>query len=315
MTYKRVILISGFDATVRMRDRQLLISEGAERRGSIPLSDVGMLVIDTPLTVLTNAAMVELTNAGGAIALCDDKHLPAALILPIAGNCVHAERLRLQTGLSQPVRKRIWQKIVQAKIRNQAVEARRAGHDDEADTLDAIARKVRSGDAGNNEARAAQIYWRTWTGHGAPGFARDPNGDAPNSMLNYGYAIVRAAVARALTAAGLHPALGIFHRSRVNAFALADDVMEPFRPFIDEQVRGLYFDEKKDRLDTDAKAALLRVLISNCRCDGHASTVLNAAAHMANSVVAMMQGVATELKPPEFADDEPSEDEDDEDRP
>ena len=319
MTYKRTILVSGFDATVRMRNRQLIVSEGDTQRGSVPLDEIAMLVIDTPLTVLTNAALTELANAGGTVVLCDARHMPAALVHPVSGNCLHAERLRTQIACTVPVGKRIWQQLIQAKILNQAQALRLDGHADTANRLDTLAARVRSGDPDNMEARAAQIYWQNWAKADLPEFRRDPDGDAPNCLLNYGYAIIRAAVARALAAAGLHTAIGVWHRNRTNAYALADDAMEPFRPFVDRLVRRMYFEQGVTDLTRDAKASLLTLLPAPCRCRGHASSLLNTAGHLADSLVNMMEGVSAKLKTPEFPDpDKPApdsneEDEDDDD--
>ena len=304
MTYKRTILVSGFDASVRMRNRQLIVSEGDTQRGSVPLDEIAMLVIDTPLTVLTNAALTELANAGGTVVLCDSRHMPAALVLPVSGNCLHAERLRTQMACSVPVGKRIWQQLIRAKILNQAQALRLDGHGETATRLDAVAAHVRSGDPDNREALAAQIYWQNWATPEHSEFRRDPEGDAPNSLLNYGYAVIRAAVARALVAAGLHPAIGVWHRNRTNAYALADDAMEPFRPFVDRLVRRMYFEQGVTDLTRDAKASLLALLPAPCRCGGHAGSLLNAAGHLANSLVNMMEGTASKLKTPEFPDPE-----------
>jgi len=304
MTYKRSILVSGFDASIRMRNRQLLICDGKEQRGSIPLDEVDILVIDTPLTMLTNAAVVELAAEGGVIALCDSKHIPGALVLPIEGHCLHAQRLRLQMEVSTPTKKRIWQQLIQAKVINQADALRGLQKEKPATKLETLSKTVLSGDTTNVEAQAAQLYWREWLSEEMPDFNRDPDGEPPNLLLNYGYAILRAAVARAIVTVGLHPAVGLFHHNKTNAFALADDVMEPFRPFVDTTVHELYTKHNISTLDQKAKATLINVLHIACQCDGHRSSILNAINHLCDSIILMMMGRTNKLSVPSKSTDE-----------
>jgi CRISPR-associated protein Cas1 len=189
-----------------------------------------------------------------AVILCDEKHLPGALLQPVSGHSLHHKILRQQIAASTPRKKRIWQRIVRAKIEGQAAVLRSVGAEYEG--LLAMARRVRSGDAGNLEAQAARVYWLRLFGSK---FRRDRDSEGVNSLLNYGYAIVRAATARAIVGAGLHPAVSIFHRNQYNSMALADDLVEPLRPLIDLRVREL-FDAGLLELNKETKARLLESL-------------------------------------------------------
>lgn len=170
--------------------------------------------------------------------------------------------------------------------------------------LVALSKTILSGDTTNVEAQAAQLYWREWLSEEMPDFNRDPDGEPPNLLLNYGYAILRAAVARAIVAVGLHPAVGLFHHNKTNAFALADDVMEPFRPFVDTTVHELYTKHNISTLDQKAKATLINVLHIACQCDGHRSSILNAINHLCDSIILMMMGRTNKLSVPSKSTDE-----------
>ena len=207
-------------------DQQVVVAQsGDEVR--IPLEDVAWIVLDTPQATLTSALLSACMTAGIAVVICDAAHTPGGVALPFHRHHRQAAVAALQAGMSAPLKKRLWQATVQAKIRNQAAALRRCGGD--GGPLDAMAARVGSGDPDNTEARAARAYWRAFF----PAFTREDGCDLRNNMLNYGYAIVRSSVARGLVAAGLLPAFGIGHASKTNPFNLADDIVEPFRPFVD----------------------------------------------------------------------------------
>jgi CRISPR-associated protein Cas1 len=228
---KRTIEISSGPARLSIRNRQLVIERNGCDPATVPPEDIGLLLIDHPAVSYTHAVFTTLCEHGAAIVLCGGAHLPAALVMPLAANTVQTERFRAQIEAPAPLRKQLWRQAVACKIAQQGAVLEAVTGSDAG--LRAMARRVRSGDAGNLEAQAAQRYWPRLLG---PGFRRARDGDPPNNLLNYGYMAMRAAVARALCGAGLLPTLGIHHRNRYNAFCLADDLMEPYRPFVDLKV-------------------------------------------------------------------------------
>lgn len=196
-----------------------------------PIEDLGVLVVEHPQVTWTHVLMQELLDQNVAVVICDARHMPSGLLLPLSGNTLQQERFAAQVNASLPLKKQLWQQTIKAKIGNQAAVLE--GLEKEGQALRYLAKQVRSGDTDNHEAQAAQRYWSQLFLHE---FRREREGDWPNPALNYGYAILRAATARALVAAGLLPTLGIHHHNRYNAYALADDIMEPYRPYVDSMV-------------------------------------------------------------------------------
>lgn len=201
---------------------------------TIPIEDIGVVVLDHARITITSGVMEALLENGAAVITCDSRSLPTGLLLPLSGHTVQNERFRTQLDASQPLRKQLWAQTVQAKIQGQAVILEQCAHA-EAGCMRAWVKEVRSGDPDNLEARAAAYYWRH-VFPDQPDFIRDREGTPPNNLLNYGYAILRAVVARALVSSGMLPTLGIHHHNRYNAYCLADDIMEPYRPFVDRLV-------------------------------------------------------------------------------
>jgi CRISPR-associated protein Cas1 len=252
---KHTVEISSQPAHVTVRRRQLVLQRGGETVGSIPCEDIGVVLVDHPATTYSHAALTALAASDAALIVCGADHLPSAILLPLVEHTQVVWRINDQIEVSRPLRKQLWKQIVQAKVRAQA-ENLAAGSAARAKLLD-LARSVRSGDPMNIEAQAARVYWQAWRPDEA--FRRDPAGRGLNALLNYGYAVVRAAVARALVAAGLLPALGIHHANRSNAFCLADDLMEPLRPLVDDRARDLFV-QGYDSVTPEAKARLLELL-------------------------------------------------------
>lgn len=252
---KRTIEISREPAHLTVRLGQLLLLREQETLASIPCEDIGVVLVDNARSTYSHAALTELAAAGAAVVVCGRDHLPAALLLPLANHSQVVSRLHLQMGASRPLRKRLWQQIVKAKVRAQAMNL--PSNVPARAKLLALAGQVRSGDPANIEAQAAKIYWYNWLPDEE--FRRDADGDALNSLLNYGYAVVRAALGRAIVAAGLVPALGIFHSHRANQFCLADDLIEPLRPLVDARARALYRQGYRE-LSPEAKRHLLELL-------------------------------------------------------
>lgn len=240
-----------------VRYGQLVIRENGEELSQISCEDIGVLLIDHQGTSYTHCVFTELLDKGAAIVLCGGNHHPAGMLLPLQSNSEQGERFRKQTQAKEPIKKRLWKQIVQAKILHQAriVAEGTPAHA----ALMALRQRVRSGDPDNVEARASRKFWPSYL----PGieFHRARDGAPPNNLLNYGYTVMRAAVARALCSAGLMPCLGIHHHNRYNAFALADDVMEPFRGFVEAKVKEICESEGvPDELTQPLKAKLLEVL-------------------------------------------------------
>jgi CRISP-associated protein Cas1 len=204
-----------------------------DSKKSVPIEDVGIVVLDHPQITITHGCIGALLENNAAIIICNHTHHPTGMMLPMEGNNTQSERFRYQVDASQPLKKQLWQQTIQAKIQNQAAVLAERGI--EYENMLYWARSVRSGDPDNYEGRAAAYYWR-YVFPPKVEFFRGREGDPPNNLLNYGYAILRAIVARALVCSGLLPTLGIHHRNKYNAYCLADDIMEPYRPYVDQIV-------------------------------------------------------------------------------
>jgi len=256
---KQIVEISETPAHVRVRREQLEITSQGETLGRIPCEDLGVLIVDNQQVTYTHQALTKLGSCGTVVVLCDEMHLPSSMVLPLPDHSQVVTRLKMQIDATAPTKKRIWKQIVQSKITGQAANLEEGTAEER--RLRELARTVRSGDPKNHEAQAAKIYWNSWLSeHPAQEeFRRGRFENAPNNLLNYGYAIYRAAIARAIVAAGLNPAIGIKHINRSNAFCLADDLIEPLRPIVDQIVRDLFCSGHAD-LDRYTKSAILESL-------------------------------------------------------
>lgn len=239
------------------RHQQLVITDkqtGEQNRR--PIEDLGYIVLDHPQITFTQSVIQRLAANNAAVIFCDEKHHPASMLFNLDSHQTQTEHFRAQVEASEPLKKQLWKQTVKAKIRNQASMLEFTDQDGEA--LRYFARQVKSGDTTNQEARASRLYWPLLFGDD---FIRRRFGHPPNNLLNYGYAVLRAAVARALTGSGLLPTLGIHHRNKYNAYCLADDVMEPYRPYVDQCVWELIEAKQAgDELTTELKAELLKIL-------------------------------------------------------
>jgi CRISPR-associated protein Cas1 len=252
--------------------------DGAEV-GRVALDDIHAVIVHAHGVTWTGNIVAALAERGAPIVFCAANHSPIAVTLPLEGHHAQGGRMQAQWEASKPLCKQIWRRIVQAKIRMQGslLEARGV---EGAVAFRHIAGRVKSGDPDNQEAQAARRYWPLLMG---PDFRRDRQQDGANSLLNYGYAVMRATVARAVIAAGLHPTIGIHHANRGNAFALADDLVEPFRPLVDAVVAAMAADGIKE-LNPPLKRAFARLIAFDVRIDGEVSPVSVAAQHLARSV-------------------------------
>jgi len=212
----------------------ITIKQGDEFFGEVPLDDIGVLMISAFGATCTKEALVSLAERGAVTVLCGSKGMPSAMVLPVKANYETALRVRLQSLASQPLKKRLWQSIVKAKLIHQSEVLRFYEKNDKANQISVHAQKVQSGDPQNREASGARVYWKTLFGED---FSRHPDGVWPNALLNYGYALLRACTARVICAAGLNPIFGIHHENSTNPFPLADDIMEPYRPLVDFYVK------------------------------------------------------------------------------
>jgi CRISPR-associated protein Cas1 len=290
---KRTIEVSREPAHLTVRLEQLLIQRNGETAGSIPCEDIGIVMVDHPGTTYSHAALTALARSDAVLVVCGRNHLPAAVLLPLADHCQVVWRIADQIAVGKPLRKRLWKQLVQAKIRAQAANVP-PDYPARAKLLD-LARNVRSGDPSNVEAHAARVYWDNWLPEEV--FRRDADARGLNSLLNYGYAVVRAALARALVAAGLMPALGLFHSNRANAFCLADDLIEPLRPLVDSRARELYR-QGYEELTQEGKAKLLEILTERVRLGGETGPLMVNLHRMVASLVRCYQGEAKRLEIP-----------------
>lgn len=261
----------------------------AEAVKTIPIEDVGVVVLDHRQITITQALLAKLLENNCAVITCDDRHLPTGLFLPLEGNTLQSERFNDQIEASLPLKKQLWQQTVQAKIHNQASVLKRL-RQTEVGNMSAWKNDVRSGDPDNLEGRAAVYYWKNLFPD-IDGFLRDRDGKVPNNLLNYGYAILRAVIARALVASGMLPTFGIHHHNRYNAYCLADDIMEPYRPYVDELVvnytlRNGYPEE----LTTDVKSTMLSIPVLDVVINGQRSPLMIAATQTTASLYKCFSG-------------------------
>ncbi len=294
-------LYFGNPAYLRLKDKQLSaeITAGGETQvKTIPVEDIGIIVIDHPQITLTSGLLQLLQEEDVGLITCDYRHMPQSLLLPIEGNKTQQERYENQIQASEPLKKQLWAQTITQKIKNQAAMLQRFGLN--ADYLMPLYRNVKSGDSDNCESTAASYYWRTFFGH-INGFRREKEGPPPNNYLNYGYSILRGTMARSLVCSGLLPTLGIFHKNRYNAFCLADDLMEPYRPLVDEVVYNMVKkDGLADTLEKEHKRVLLGIPALDVSIGGETSPLMVATQRTANSLVKCFMGEQRKLLYPEL---------------
>lgn len=255
---------------------------------SAPIEDLGLVVLDDPRITITAALLSALQEANVAVLITDKKHLPNGLMLPLNAHSLQSKIYQKQAEFSPVVKKRLWKQIVQAKIENQASLLRYENKD--FSVLKRIQKEVKNNDSTNCEGQAAAFYWKTIFPN-LENFIRDPYGEPPNNLLNYGYAVLRAVVARAIVCAGLHPTLGIFHHNQYNAYCLADDLMEVYRPFVDKAVLGIM--AKNDDisvLSKQIKGRLFSVGFDDVKMEGIVRPLILAAGQTATSYAKIVLG-------------------------
>lgn len=299
---KRTLLF-GNPAYLKTKNQQLLVrypdDELPER--SVPIEDIGVIILEHPQITISNRLLDLLTQKNVVLVTCDQQHLPTAIMLPMHGHTAYNERLRHQLEASLPLKKNLWQQTVERKIKNQlAVLLEGEGTPLRvSNKMLKLSNTVLSGDTQNNEGQAAAIYWENI--FNIPEFTRGRKENAPNNLLNYGYAILRAVCARAIIGSGMLPALGIFHANKYNAFCLADDIMEPYRPYVDALVRDIIREDTMvDQLTPHLKQQLLRIPALDVVIEGKKSPLLVAMSRTTSSLSDCFAGVARKINYPDY---------------
>lgn len=294
-------LYFGNPSYLKLKDKQLSIeitTDNEQKNTLIPIEDIGIVMIDNPQITLTSGLLQALQENNVAVIICDYRHMPQSLVLPIEGNSIQQERYDNQLAATEPLKKQLWQQTVIQKIKNQgaALDSLQL----KSDYLIPLHRNVKSGDTDNCEATAAVYYWQTIFKH-IDGFVRHREGPPPNNFLNYGYAILRGTMARSIVAAGLLPTLGIFHKNRYNAYCLADDLMEPYRPYVDQIVHAMVeeFGPVTD-MAKEHKAILLKIPTLDVVIDGEKSPLMLATHRTAVSLVKCFNGIQRKILYPEL---------------
>ncbi len=295
-------LYFGNPTYLKAKDQQMVVEypSGDSETKSVPIEDVGVVILDSPQITITHVLLNKLLANNTAIITTDERHMPSGLLYPLESNTLQSERFAVQLTASVPLKKQLWQQTVQAKIQNQAFLLKSIGVDIE--PMLYWVRSVKSGDPDNYEGRAAAFYWKSlFNGYSDNVFTRGRYDEEPNNLLNYGYAILRAVIARSLVASGLLPTLGIHHHNRYNAFCLADDIMEPYRPFVDRVV----LDIVKEGIDCkeltkEIKAKLLVIPAIDVVIDDKSSPLMIATQRTTSSLFDCFDGTSRKIMYPTF---------------
>ena len=278
-------------------DRDLASNEEDIVR-SLPIEDLGIIILDHKQITITLGLIEALLENNCALITCDSKRMPTGLMLPLSVNSIQNERFRNQLESSLPLRKQLWQQTIEAKIRNQASVLKYQTGQVHKNMLK-WSESVRSGDTDNMEARAAVYYWKNLFPDN-PHFVRDREDEGVNALLNYGYSILRAVVARALVGGGLLPTLGIHHHNRYNAYCLADDIMEPYRPYVDKLVAEMITDGAEQKINATNKVKLLNIPVIEVNINGRRSPLMIAVSQTVSSLVKCFKGECRKLIYPEM---------------
>lgn len=290
---KKTILIEN-KSSIAAKNLQLIIKSEI-RESSIPIEEIGFLVLDHPEIYLSIPAMNLLVENNTALIICSNNHLPNGMLLNLNSYYIQQEIFKNQIDASVPLKKQLWQQTIIEKITNQGILLEKI--EKSKNQFEFLASKVLSGDTTNMEAVAASQYWKRFF---ETGFKRERFGNYPNNFLNYGYAILRAATARALSGSGLLNTLGIHHKSKYNAFALADDIMEPFRPIVDEAVLNIMQNYDEQELNTKIKAELLQILTRTVYFETEKSPLMVALQKTASSLQQCYTGERKKIKYPKL---------------
>jgi CRISPR-associated protein Cas1 len=259
----------------------ITIKQGNDFCGEVPLDDIGVLMISAFGATCTKDALVSLAERGAVTVLCGSRGTPSALVLPVTANYENALRIRIQSQASQPLKKRLWQAIVMAKLKHQSAVLHYFDKQKKANQINVYSKQVQSGDPQNREASGARVYWKALFGDA---FSRHPEGAWPNALLNYGYALLRASAARAICAVGLNPVFGIHHENSTNSFPLADDLMEPYRPLVDFYIKQALTEDMTE-VNPTAKQMISGFLWADLDSSGETTPFYTAMERLAFSLV------------------------------
>lgn len=296
-------LFFGNPAYLNTKHEQLVVNYPNDEmeQKTVPIEDVGVIVLEHPQITVSNGLLEKLMQNNVVVASCNKQHLPTSLMLAMSGHSAYNERLRQQLDASIPLKKNLWQQTIVAKIKNQHAHLTEQEKASPAtlNKLKTLAVSVNSGDTMNNEGQAAALYWNEI--FALPGFTRGRKDEAPNNLLNYGYAILRAVCARALIGSGLLPAYGIFHANKYNAYCLADDIMEPYRPYVDAVVRDIIAQGTDyENLSTEIKQELLKIPALDVVVEGKKSPLLVAMSRTTSSLSDCFAGVSRKINYPDY---------------
>jgi len=287
-------------AYLSTKNEQLVVKfpDNEKEEKAVAIEDLGYVVLENPQITITNGLLMKLVQNKTAVITCDKQHLPCSLLQPLVGHTEQTERMRHQLNASIPLKKNLWQQTIAAKIYNQAIHLETRGYNGL--KLRNWSNTVKSGDTGNLEAIAAAYYFQNLFSE-VETFSRNQKGTAPNNLLNYGYAILRAIVARALVSSGMLPSVGIFHRNKYNAFCLADDIMEPYRIYVDAIVYEIVATGCDiSVLSQNLKSKLLSIPTLNVYIDGKWSPLMNAVSRTTSSLYDCFQGMSRKILYPEY---------------
>jgi CRISPR-associated protein Cas1 len=309
-------LYFGNPAYLSKKDEQLLIKKPGEddvskveepnakymnrnNQDTIPIEDIGLVILDNSRITVSHGLLFSLLENNCAVVTCNNSHMPAGLMLPLDVNQVQQEKFEAQINASEPLKKQLWQQTISAKIKNQATLLRRKKV--KAENMLKWSRDVKSGDPDNLEGRAAVYYWKNLFPE-ALDFSRDRYGPPPNQLLNYGYAVLRAVVARSLVGSGLLPTLGIHHHNKYNAYCLADDIMEPYRPYVDTIVCEIVENgEDFEELSPSVKKQLLEIPALTVRLNDETSPLMVAVQRTTASLAKCYSGETRKIMYPDLA--------------
>lgn len=296
----RVLEIAEENRYLSLKRGFIVIQQGSEELGSVPLDDVAVLLLSAQGVTLTKNVINALSEKGCITIFCGQNYIPLSMVLPVASHTYFTKIIKTQINSSVPFKKRIWQQIVIQKIKNQALSLKYCGKEDNIDLIEKISRMVKSGDPDNREAYAARMYWKSLFGDT---FIRDKDGHGINAFLNYGYAIMRACMARAICSHGLIPSLGIHHDNNLNQFCLADDLFEIYRPIVDTMVYKLT-DKGETELNPENKRALASLLKVKVHTSEGESQVVQSMQYFASSLVNALEVGKPDIELPSWEGNE-----------
>lgn len=296
MLYRSIYI--GNPAYLKLKDKQLKVTdpETKEEKGSVPIEDIGLLMLDHYQITLSHQLIQEMMKNNVILISCDERHLPLAGMLPFSGNTLFSERVKVQMEVSEPLKKQLWKQTVECKIKNQLKVLEQFGK--YATPMYKYLKQVKSGDTTNMEGIAAQHYWKYLIDSD---FLRDRFGDGPNPFFNFGYGVLLSIVARSLVDTGLLLVLGIFHRNKYNPYCLASDIMEPYRPIVDLQVmKWLELHPEKQNLDKESKAFLLQIATKDVTIEKLVRPLMVGVKMTASSLLKCYTGEKRQISYPEL---------------